>query len=673
MGEQADGYEYAAFISYRHAEVDRRWAKWAHRTLETYRVPAALVKQRGAPARVGRCFRDEEELPASADLSAEIDRALVASRFLIVVCSPRTPQSRWVNREVERFRELGRGDRIVTLLTEGEPAASFPRALTEIRRVAGDGAERIDEVEPLAADVRPGRHESRGHLARMARLRMVACVLGVRFDDLRNREQQRRNRRLAALASVAAALLLAMSLLTAFAFHQRGLAVQRTAELTREKAEVERQKRRVEEERDTVRAVFGFLVDDVLSGARPERVGDAKALDAIDRAMLRPAAAAVGARFATRPNAEASVRHALAIAYNAMGRFELALPQARRAFDLRLATEGADDQATLASQSNLALVLGSMGRNDEAAPLYRDLVARAARTLGPDHEATLTGVCNYAELLWAQGHPELAEPLLKDALARSVRTVGADHPDAITSLANYAGVLQALGREAEAEPMEKEALDRRTRVQGADDPATLAALQNYATGIYKRGRPAEAAKLFADVLERETRVLGADHPTTIMALNNYATALKDSGRADEAEPIFKDALARKVRTLGPDHASAITALNNYANVLFELGRAAEAEPLFKEGAERSVRTLGADHPDAIQSTFNHAMCLAVLRRFADAEPLLKDALERAATSPTLGPGHKTTLGYARNYAHLFQVTGRPDQAAAVRAKYKVEE
>src|SRR3954447_26456879 len=133
-------YHYAAFISYRHADVDRRWAKWLHKALETYRVPKKLARERGLPRRVGRCFRDEEELPASSDLSREIDAALERSRFLIVVCSPRTPASRWVNREVERFREMGRHDQILALLIDGEPRESFPRALVEIRRTVVDAA-----------------------------------------------------------------------------------------------------------------------------------------------------------------------------------------------------------------------------------------------------------------------------------------------------------------------------------------------------------------------------------------------------------------------------------------------------------------------------------------------------------------------------------------------------
>src|SRR4051812_14751092 len=76
-------YRYAAFISYRHAPADRRWAMWLHRALESYHVPRRLQRARGLPPRVGRCFRDEEELAASADLPAEIDEALRQSKCLI--------------------------------------------------------------------------------------------------------------------------------------------------------------------------------------------------------------------------------------------------------------------------------------------------------------------------------------------------------------------------------------------------------------------------------------------------------------------------------------------------------------------------------------------------------------------------------------------------------------
>ena len=59
---------YTVFISYRHVEPDREWAKWLHGALETYRVPKRLAQERGLPRRrrgIGTVFRDEEELAAS--------------------------------------------------------------------------------------------------------------------------------------------------------------------------------------------------------------------------------------------------------------------------------------------------------------------------------------------------------------------------------------------------------------------------------------------------------------------------------------------------------------------------------------------------------------------------------------------------------------------------------
>src|SRR5262245_37370164 len=126
--EPDDEFLYDAFISYRHVERDRKWAEWLIDALERYRVPKAL-QDRGYPARLRKIFRDEDEAPASADLSDEIKKALKASRFLIVVCSPYTPRSQWVEREIAIFHELGRADRVLALLTEGEPNDSFPAAL----------------------------------------------------------------------------------------------------------------------------------------------------------------------------------------------------------------------------------------------------------------------------------------------------------------------------------------------------------------------------------------------------------------------------------------------------------------------------------------------------------------------------------------------------------------
>src|ERR1700758_1844091 len=85
------------FLSYRHAdnrEEGRQWATWLHQAIETYEVPADLVgtqNERGEiiPERIFPVFRDEDELPANADLTSPIYGALDVSSVLLVLASPR--------------------------------------------------------------------------------------------------------------------------------------------------------------------------------------------------------------------------------------------------------------------------------------------------------------------------------------------------------------------------------------------------------------------------------------------------------------------------------------------------------------------------------------------------------------------------------------------------------
>ena len=166
MSQANTDYRYFAFISYSHR--DRRWGDWLHRALETYRVPRKLVGTEGrdgaVPTRAFPVFRDREELPGSSDLGANINAALEASRYLIVICSPRSARSLWVNEEIKAFKAMGREDRVLCLVVEGEPNASdraddeveecFPEAIRY--RVDEHGQILSERTEPIAADARPG-------------------------------------------------------------------------------------------------------------------------------------------------------------------------------------------------------------------------------------------------------------------------------------------------------------------------------------------------------------------------------------------------------------------------------------------------------------------------------------------------------------------------------------
>ena len=170
-------YKYKAFISYSHEDAE--WAQWLLKEIESYKVPKELV-QSGSPKHLGKVFRDKDEGRASPDLSKQLKEALDASEYLIVVCSPKSKDSKWVRLEIEYFRSLGREDRIIPLLVSGDPETSFPEILRE------------DDKEPLAANVskKPLDKSTKNN----AKLMILAFLLDCNYDDLVQRDKQKRRR-----------------------------------------------------------------------------------------------------------------------------------------------------------------------------------------------------------------------------------------------------------------------------------------------------------------------------------------------------------------------------------------------------------------------------------------------------------------------------------------------
>ncbi|HET7063179.1 MAG TPA: TIR domain-containing protein [Rudaea sp.] len=208
MNTPAESPRYFAFISYSHQ--DETWAQWLHKTLETWRVPKRLVGQNTAagviPPRLLPIFRDRDELASATDLGRTVNAALAQSKNLIVICSPASAKSRWVNEEVLAFKRLGHAERIFCLIVGGEPNASdlagreaeecFAPALRF--EIGADGQPASQRTEPIAADAREGKDGKAN-----AKLKLIAGLLDVGFDTLKQRELQRRNRRLAAITVAA--------------------------------------------------------------------------------------------------------------------------------------------------------------------------------------------------------------------------------------------------------------------------------------------------------------------------------------------------------------------------------------------------------------------------------------------------------------------------------------
>ena len=176
--------EYYAFISYK--REDEKWAKWLANELEHYHLPTTL-NGKNLPKNLRPIFRDVDELSAG-NLPEQIYHALSISKNLIVVCSPRSANSEWVDKEITDFIKIkgGKAENIYPFIIEGEPFAKnlaeecFPTALKELP----------ESEERLGGNV----NEQGGRNA--AVVKIIAGMLGIGFDSLWQKyEREQRKKR----------------------------------------------------------------------------------------------------------------------------------------------------------------------------------------------------------------------------------------------------------------------------------------------------------------------------------------------------------------------------------------------------------------------------------------------------------------------------------------------
>ena len=444
MSDALSDFQYSAFISYSHA--DEKVAEWLQRALETYRTPKHLVGQQGRhgaiAARPGKVFRDRDELPSSASLSEEIETALAQSASLIVICSPASARSRWVNEEILAFKRLGRERRILSLIVAGEPWADehgrpaeeecFPLAL---RYALDDDGQLGDErSEVIAADLRPGKDGRRAAL-----LKLLAGMLGVGFDDLRQREAQRRQRRMLAITAAAVAGMLVTSTLAVMALVARD--------------EAESQRQLAQQNFDLARS----SVDQYLTRVSDSPELRAAGLEDLRRQLLQTAREFYQEFAAEQPtdalNEElGNAHHRLASISRIVGDADVARDELEIAIDTfeRLVEASPDNDAyrsaLAAAHSELGLVLMDVGDEEaeahyqQALDLYRQLDARDS---GDDYlRSALADVNdNYGQWLERQGRLDDAEPVLQEGLALREALAEANPEDADRqSRAGYSAV-----------------------------------------------------------------------------------------------------------------------------------------------------------------------------------------------------------------------------------------
>lgn len=637
-GPSTDGRAYRAFISYSHR--DKQHAAWLHRTVESYRIPKKLVGKETAvgpvPARPSPIFRDRDELPASADLGGELTSALQRSMFLIVICSRASAKSHWVMQEILRFKQMHGESRILALIVDGTPYAAntpgkeddecFPLSLRY--KLGPDGELSDVPAEPIAADLRP---EADGK--RLAQMKLIAGLTGLRLDELVQREAQRRNQRLMMVATGALGGMVVTGGLAVYANFQR--------------IEADRQREIAEKESAAARAASDYLVGTFeLSNPATENPRTITALTILGRSADR-----ARTELADQPEIQVRLLATLGRAYNNLG----LLGEASKAVESSLPAiqkAGPDGAEALLV---LAATYVRQGMLDKA----EATVQRAKAQLGPDlkehPELRAQAALTEGRIATSKSDVKAGVAAFDEALA-FYRASPDSPPRAMALALNNRGILLSdAGQFDKAEASLKESLGIYRRTMGENHLSTGRAWFAVAQNSFNAGKLNNAEREIAQALAIERVVLDNDNPILADTLSMQGQILQGRGKLADAEVALREAVAiyRKAFKGQPHYLIGIADVY-LALIEAEAGRTAAALATLDDAKLNYDGSYGGLHPNHGDLLVNRAKILAKAGRMGEARSdcaagieILKKTLGADASFTKQMAGECAALGQAK--------------------------
>lgn len=629
-------YKYKAFISYSHQ--DKKWGNWLHRALETYRVPKGLIgKQTGVrvvPKRLFPIFRDREELPTSHELGKVIDQALRDSSHLVIICSPRSAKSQWVNEEIKHFKRLGKSDNILCLIVDGEPNAAdkpgleegecFPEAAKY--EIGEDGELSNIRTEPIAADAREGK-DGKGN----ALLKIVAGLLAVGFDDLKQRDLARKQKRLAIFSGFSMALVAIMAGLTFWALDQQQEAErQRSEAIMAQEAELglrkiaQTQRFKAEAELGKAMSLSDFM-QEIFTAFEP---GEMKGVDEGDKDLMKLVLQRASNKISNLdelPEAQADIRDILGTTYTALGFHEESLPHFEAALDIRLKFLEPGDPDLATSYVKLGMTHHRLNEYEKGISFMEKALAIRIDSFGSENLGVAECYLNLGNSVIERRDYDNGREYLDNALAIRLKALGNDHPET-GRVYNSIGVALAKKKEyAQALEFYEKSLAIFLKSLGSDSPSLAMSFNNIGSANDGLGDSATALEFFEKSIATNLRAYGPGHHSLIVGYSNIG--LIHAKHHDYAKAIqsHSKALAIKLKTLAPENPSIGSSYFKIGQVYASSLDYEKAIGNYHKAVETWKLAFGEEHPN-IASAY-YSLATAYGNSGNDANLYLEKALE----------------------------------------------
>jgi serine/threonine protein kinase len=384
--------------------------------------------------------------------------------------------------------------------------------------------------------------------------------------------------------------------------------------------------------------------------------------EALDRASSR-----IGDEFADTPLVEATIRHAIGVAYLHLSEYEQAHIHLVTAVDIRRGLLGDEHPDTVDALVKLASATVSLGRTPDGIDQLKKAIVVLRRVHGDSHEDVITAKNQLVLALYADGRYEEAIPIAEEVVAKAhLVEPGADYESGFDGPArnSLAMVLYGAGRYADAAVIYRELYEEATSDGPSDHPGVIAVMNNLGTILVRLERYDEAMEILSETVDAADRVFGPNHDNAMRVLHAYGSLCHHLGRHEEAEPIMLDLLERRTRVLGREHLLTTSSMQAIA-VLYQVmpGRLEEAEPYLVDALSIHEANDRADHPNAIATRDSLAVQYRRTGRLEESEALFEENLDLSRR--VHGGDHPSTLLYLSHYARLLGDRGRHQEAGAL--------
>ncbi len=339
-------------------------------------------------------------------------------------------------------------------------------------------------------------------------------------------------------------------------------------------------------EAEMVRAVNGFLDNDLLAAANPNVGGsmDVSVRDAIAKASGR-----IDSRFAKSPAMAVALHQTVGGAYRTLGQYSDAEREFRNARMTAYSAFGATAEISLTSDLMLAQDLAYQNKYDEALALLAPIDSLVwskpdtdsmVRVRLWDVHTLLDG--HHSNLLAAAADAEQTQDALDSVRLLHPRTWQSNRDYIYLTGLHVGTAYEQAGQSLQAEQIERALVSQLSTERGAGDPLTIQAREKWLTSLIGLGRADEAGG-YLPALERDVRALGGrESPLQLELVRVQARLAVAQQRWPEAIHDREVVESGYARLFGVDNDSSIVAMTDTAATLRAAGQAQAAMDKYLE-------------------------------------------------------------------------------------------